>query len=407
MKMMSPFVALALSTATSAAAAQDNQPMGRDDFAQWVTDWAEAWQSQDLAGYFNRYHSDFVPQLHDSRDSWLQERTDRISAPASIEIAVCDVEVIDTAETGTTIRFWMDYRSAVYADSTRKEMLIGRDDDSSWRILREINLELQRRTTADDFAACAVPVVTAVVAGPQQAAAVAAASAAAPNTQAPVAAAATSPAASTTAAVQAPAAAAAHDEKSPFYAGVHAGTHDVDKWNGQVELGKGIAFDGQVGLDSKWAAGLVVGREYEHTRLELEYQQGRYDVTDIALGIQRADVSGAGKYQALTANAYGFARLYKRLDGYAAVGIGWGKATLPQLGFAGGCQCFAAADESGFVWQWRLGLEYRVSEANSVFLQYTGLMDLPGPVSAAGSPSVRYEDKDAASVTFGWRFRFK
>lgn len=408
MKMMSPFVALALSAATTAVAAQDNQPRDRDDFAQWVTDWAKAWQSQDLAGYFSRYHSDFVPQLHDSLDSWRQERTDRISSPESIEIAICDVEVVETVETGTTIRFWMDYRSPVYADSTHKEMLIGRDDDNSWRILRESNLELQRRSTADDVAACAAPVAAAVVAAPQQAAAVPAApAAAANNTQAPAAAAAASPAASTTAAVQAPAAAAAQDEQSPFYAGVHAGMHDVDEWNGQVELGKGIAFDGQVGLDSKWAAGLVVGREYEHTRLELEYQQGRYDVTDIALGIQRADVSGAGKYQALTANVYRFAQLYRRLEGYAALGIGWGKATLPQLGFQGGCQCFAAAEENGFIWQWRLGLEYRVSEANSLFLQYTGLMDLPGPVSAAGYPSVRYEEKDAASVTLGWRYRFE
>ena len=411
MKMTSPFMALALSAAATTAAAQDNQPTDREDFAQWIADWAEAWQSQDLAGYFSRYHPDFVPQVHDSIESWRQERTDRINSPDSIEIAVCDVEVVDTAETGTTIRFWMDYRSPVYADSTRKEMLIGPDDDNSWRILREINLELQRRSTADDVAACAPVAAAALVAAPQQAAAAPAAPAApaTATTAAPAAAAAAaaaSPAASSNAAVQTPAA-AAQDEESPYYAGVHVGMHDVDEWNGQVELGKGIAFDGRVGLDSKWAAGLVIGREYEHSRLELEYQQGRYGVTDIALGVQRAAASGSGKYQALTANVYRFAQLYKRLDGYAALGIGWGKASLPQLGFQAGCQCFAAADESGFIWQWRLGLEYNVSDTNSLFLQYTSLMDLPGPVSAAGFPSVRYEDKDAGSVTIGWRARFK
>ncbi len=408
MKMMSPFMALALSAATTTAAAQDNQSMEPDDFAQLVAEWAAAWQAQDLAGYFNRYHPDFVSQQHDSRESWRQERTDRITAPATIEIAVCDVAVIDTAETGTTIRFWMDYRSPVYADSTRKEMVIGRDDDNSWRILRETNLEVQRKATTDDLAACAAPAVAAVVAAPQQTAAASAAPASAANAVVPATVAASS---ETTAAAsvvaQTPPTAAVAAEKSPYYAAVHAGLHDVDEWNGQVELGKGIAFDGNVGLDSKWAAGLAFGREFEHTRLELEYQQGRYDVTDIALGVQRADVSGSGKYQALTANVYRFAQLYKRLDGYAALGIGWGKASLPQLGFNGGCQCFVAADESGFIWQWRLGLEYRVSDSQFLFLQYTGLMDLPGPVSAAGYPSVRYEDKDAASVTLGWRLNFE
>lgn len=192
-----------------------------------------------------------------------------------------------------------------------------------------------------------------------------------------------------------------------FYGTVHAGTNDVDEWQGRVQLGKGVAFDGNLTLDSEWAAGLAAGRDYGNYRVELEYQQGRYGVTSLSLGTQQASANAAGNYQALTVNAYRSAQLYRRFYGYAALGLGWGEAELPQLGFAGGCQCFAAADESGFIWQWRLGLEYHIGDSNSLFLQYTGIMNVPGPASPAGMPSVRYEDKDISTASLGWRVRFK
>lgn len=189
------------------------------------------------------------------------------------------------------------------------------------------------------------------------------------------------------------------------YVGIHFGNHDVEEWRGRVDMGRNVQLDGRISLDNKWEAGLLVGREYERSRYELEYQLGRYQADRIELGPRTASVDGKGKYQALTLNAYRLKQLSERIDGYAGLGIGWGKATLPQLGFSGACQCFAQADDSGFIWQWRLGLEYRIREDGELFLQFNRLMNMPGPASAAASPGVRYEEKDIDTVAIGWRQR--
>lgn len=191
------------------------------------------------------------------------------------------------------------------------------------------------------------------------------------------------------------------------YVGLHFGKHDVDEWQGRVDFGRNVALDGRVSLDSKWEAGLQVGREYERSRYELEYQLGRYQITAIELGPRTAAASGNGKYQALTLNAYRLKQLSERIDGYAGIGIGWGKASLPELGFSGSCKCFAVAEDTGFIWQWRLGLEYLVNVNNELFMQYSRLMNVPGPVSAATAPGVVYEEKDIDTLAIGWRMRFE
>lgn len=191
------------------------------------------------------------------------------------------------------------------------------------------------------------------------------------------------------------------------YVGIHFGNHDVDEWRGRVDMGRSVQLDGRISLRSQGEAGLLVGREYERSRYELEYQLGRYQATMIELGPRTATVDGKGRYQALTLNAYRLKQLSERIDGYAGLGIGWGKAALPTLGFSGGCQCFANADDSGFIWQWRLGFEYLVGDNNELFMQYSRVMNIPGPVSAATAPGVVYEDKDIGTLAIGWRLRFE
>ncbi|MEY4640095.1 MAG: hypothetical protein RLZZ227_89 [Pseudomonadota bacterium] len=196
------------------------------------------------------------------------------------------------------------------------------------------------------------------------------------------------------------------DREPQNYIGAHVGMHDVDEWLGSVDLGNNIAFDGVVRLDSKWEAGLMLGREYAFWRWELEYQQGRYDAKSIQLGTQTGTVSDSGKYQALTLNAYRVEQLSERIDVYAGLGIGWGMAALPAMGFTGGCQCFAAAENTGFVWQWRLGAEYRIGDNQELFVQYSQIMNLPGPEATDRAPMIHYENRDIATVGIGWRWPF-
>ena len=52
---------------------------------------------------------------------------------------------------------------------------------------------------------------------------------------------------------------------------------------------------------------------------------------------------------------------------------------LPELRLGGtDCRCFGPASKSGFAWQLRAGLEYRLSPVQAVSLQYTWLA-LPAP----------------------------
>lgn len=410
-RKLPPFMAIALAATATTAAAQQAADANSEGIALWVLEWAEAWQSQDVEAYLERYHPDFVSQFHDSQESWREERRARISSPASIEIVVCNFEVVFSSAESTAVRFQMDYRSPTYADSTLKEMVIAPDSNSAPRILRETNVEVTRRSADDSSGACgAAPLLlsstasTTGNAAPAETTQPTAPVDTAPTVQTIVQ---TAPAAAAPAETQPMSAATTTEEEPVFYGSIHGGINDVDEWQGRVQLGKGLALDGNLTLDNRWAAGLTAGRQYGNYRFELEYQQGRYNVTNIALGKQSAAVNASGDYRALTANAYRSQQLYRRLDGYAALGIGWGEAALPQLGFTGSCQCFVAADESGFIWQWRLGLELQVNDANSLFLQYTRIMDVPGPASPAGTPSVRYEDKDISTASLGWRFKFE
>ena len=413
MKSSSAVTALSLLTLVTGAAAQQAPALPKDVLEQVVQDWARSWESRNPASYFGHYHTMFTPVNVESRQSWREQRTVRVTTPASIEIEICKLEVTQTYYGGTGIRFWMDYQSPTYADSTLKEMVIGPDEDGKLRILRENNLEVRRRSTDAAAGTCPLPIAaaglgtTAVATPPQSTSPVIAAQALPQPPAAPVQDTGRSNAVANPP-VQPPAqpvntGAAVMSRQPRNYAGVHAGINDLEDWKGKVALGKNIELDGSLSLDSNWTAGLVLGREYENSRYEVEYQQGSYSISAISLGTQHSTTDSSGKYQALTANAYRVQHFAHRVDGYLGLGIGMGRASLPALGFQNACQCFASADESGFVWQWRIGLEYALSENNRLSLQWSGLRNVPGPVSGGGFPAVTYEDKNLSTLSLQWR----
>ncbi len=198
------------------------------------------------------------------------------------------------------------------------------------------------------------------------------------------------------------------EDEFPFtYLGVQLGLHDVDAWPARISLGNGVDFDGGVLLDEQPAWGVQLGREHENWRYELEYQRGGYEVGTLNLGALTEDVQGdEGQYEALLLNGLRLHDFSERLAGYLGLGIGLGRAELPAQGFTGGCQCFAQAEESGFVWQARIGLEYRLSERSRLGLHYSRLFDMPGPVSEAGAPSIVYEARDIDTLALNLRWEF-
>lgn len=188
------------------------------------------------------------------------------------------------------------------------------------------------------------------------------------------------------------------------YWGAHAGVNTLKDWNTQVDFGFGTPVTGRADLERGVHGGLMVGRQSEHLRYELEYETGRIEVERLTLAPLSQSVNGKGRYHAVFANAYRTDRLTDRIDSFVGGGIGWGRVKLPLLGLGANCNCFGPADKSGFAWQLRAGLGYRVSEQASVSLQYTWL-SLPRP-EAEGPPGIQYDRKRFGAVTLGYSRQF-
>jgi opacity protein-like surface antigen len=216
-------------------------------------------------------------------------------------------------------------------------------------------------------------------------------------------------AAAAAAATVAAAAAFAADgpQQSANYFGLHVGENNVrGAWNADVTFGPGVKLPGVATVKRGAHFGLFGGRQTEHARFELEYQHGSFDVTGLKLGPVSQAISAGGHYDALTANAYRVESVWdQRLNVYGALGVGWGRVTLPEMGFTTPpCNCFKGASKSGVTWLARAGLEYNLAANDKVFLQYTFLA-----LSRAGShstPGVEYERKNAGALSVGWRHAF-
>jgi opacity protein-like surface antigen len=206
------------------------------------------------------------------------------------------------------------------------------------------------------------------------------------------------------AALGACAAATAQTAQQPaYYGGLHGGVNNLNQWDGSVDFGVGVRIPGHVLVDRGAHFGVFGGRQTEHARFEAELQGGRFDINAIELGTQRQTQDASGHYEALTVNAYRVETIgqARRFDIYGALGVGWGRVSLPQMGFAGGCNCFAEAKKSGFTWLARAGVEYNFDERNHAFVQYT-FLGLPRPGSGS-SPGVEYNRKTIGAATVGYR----
>jgi opacity protein-like surface antigen len=207
-------------------------------------------------------------------------------------------------------------------------------------------------------------------------------------------------------ALQAQAAESGQDPRSEpvNYWGIHGGVNTLDELRARVDFGAGPPFEGRADLDRGLHGGLMAGRQTEHARYELEYEFGRFKVEHLSLGPVSQAADAHGDYQALFANAYRTEQLAEAIDAFAGAGIGWGRMKLPRLGLGDTCNCFGPASKSGFAWQLRAGLNYRISDKAAVALQYTWL-NLPRP-EAGGPPSIAYERKRFGAFTLGYTRQF-
>ncbi|XLZ68675.1 hypothetical protein ABT364_19295 [Massilia sp. SR12] len=180
---------------------------------------------------------------------------------------------------------------------------------------------------------------------------------------------------------------AAAAEPPAWYMAGHIGANTLDDWPAKVDFG-GVEVSGKLGLKRGSHAGLMVGRETAHSRLELEFGHGRIKIDSIELSGVAEPAGQRGHYDVVLANAYRHDALTESLSAFAGIGAGWGRATLPTLRFNSGCECLGPASRSGLAYQGRLGLAYKMSPRNTFSIQYSHL-SLVGP-RRSGAPAVEY-----------------
>lgn len=186
------------------------------------------------------------------------------------------------------------------------------------------------------------------------------------------------------------------------YLGVHAGTHDLDRWPATVNFG-GPASAGELRLDGRGQFGVLGGRQYGANRFELEYQRGRFDVTGASLGPVSGAAGGDGHYDVLTLGAYRVFGLSASVGAFAGAAVGAARVRLPQVGFTG-CNCFPAARSTGWAAQLRAGVEYQFGAGHALFAHYSWLR-LPG-ADAGAAPAVSYDRRSVETVGLGYRKAF-
>lgn len=189
------------------------------------------------------------------------------------------------------------------------------------------------------------------------------------------------------------------------YWGAHLGANTLRDWNAGVDFGFGTPLTGRAELKRGLHGGLMAGRQSGHGRYELEYERGRVRVERLRLGPLSRDVDAGGHYDALFANAYRTDQLTQAVASFVGAGIGWGRVKLPELKVSDTCACFGPASDSGFAWQLRAGLSYRLSANDHVSLQYTWL-NLPRP-ERDSAPAIAYERRRFGALTLGYQRQFR
>ena len=187
------------------------------------------------------------------------------------------------------------------------------------------------------------------------------------------------------------------------YWSVQGGVNRLTEWPATVNFG-GPTVDAALGLEKGAQFGVALGHRKGKARYELEYQHGRFDVNRVTIGAASSAADATGHYDVLTVNALRQLPVNEQLALYAGLGIGVGKLALPQVTVASGCRCIAAAENTGFAWQARVGAEHRIGAEGHGFVQASWL-SLHG-ASSGGASFVTYPRRGFAVLGVGFRRSF-
>lgn len=115
----------------------------RDSINQFITSWLNAWQHQDLNGYFSHYVPDFKAPTMTSTNEWRDDRTVKITRPSVIQLYLQNLELVEETNDGALVRVSLEYHSSYYADRTQKELRLRRLADGNLQIVTEKNVQVE------------------------------------------------------------------------------------------------------------------------------------------------------------------------------------------------------------------------------------------------------------------------
>ena len=107
------------------------------DITSAVNNWAQAWSTKNLDQYFASYGASFQPAKGESRKAWEQQRRERITRPAKINVDVSNINITSTEENSAKVRFKQSYRADSKPIFTTKTLMM-KKQGNNWFIEQEI-----------------------------------------------------------------------------------------------------------------------------------------------------------------------------------------------------------------------------------------------------------------------------
>ena len=101
--------------------------------------WAKAWSEQNVQAYVRSYVAGYKPNDGVSHKQWVQTRTNRLTNPDFIKVALSDIDVVMLSDSRAEATFRQSYRSDRYRDVARKRISLMRRS-SGWKIVQEGSL---------------------------------------------------------------------------------------------------------------------------------------------------------------------------------------------------------------------------------------------------------------------------
>lgn len=188
-----------------------------------------------------------------------------------------------------------------------------------------------------------------------------------------------------------------------IYVGSHIGINEGANWPAKVDFGSGVVLDGSLRTKAKLHAGAQLGYQHDHLRVEVEFQRGGLNVKEFSLGILSGADQGSINYSTLMVNGHRRVDITDKLGLTLGAGAGLARLHFPQIKTGTNCNCLTDFSKNGFAYQFRGGLEYKISETIQLVGQYNRLFLRSN--SNDDSPLTQYSKVHFGVTTMGVRIK--